>query len=209
MLFEAAHEGFHRRPILGGQTEGMRAGDDFLGATRSQPVERLVQVHDQAMQAVLAGIRDADQLADLGRGDFIGRLGGRLRLDGGEPVGRRLGLGRRAGLDRVNHARHVGENRLAQRRQLGRGDPSGRDHPRVAHQGIDRHRIEAGGPAFGVQAGRRVARLVHMFGGGLQGAHAHLDAVVRRQALGDEGRQQDIALPELLDNARFHMKRMA
>jgi len=35
---------------------------------------------------------------------------------------------------------------------------------------------------------------------GLQGAHADLDAVVGRQALRDERREQEAALPEFLDD---------
>ena len=50
----------------------------------------------------------------------------------------------------------------------------------------------------------RLAALLSMARRGLQGAHAHLDAIVRRQPLDHERRQEDVGLAELLDDARFH-----
>ena len=54
---DPAHEGLDRGPILRQQPIDVRVGDDFLGMGGGKTVERLVQIHDQTMQAVAAGFR--------------------------------------------------------------------------------------------------------------------------------------------------------
>ena len=54
--------------------------------------------------------------------------------------------------------------------------------------------------AFRPQVDHRLAGSARMLRSRLQGAHAHLDAVIGRQSLRNEGRQQEIGLSELFDD---------
>ena len=203
-LVEPLHETFHRRPVFGVQTEDMGARQNLLGAIHGQPVERLVQIHHQPMQAVGAVLFDAGQLGDTCNLDFIRGLKRTGGADRGEPRIHGFALGRFAGGYRAQHRRRVVLDFLHQPGEIGRGHPAVAGKMGAADQGRERGRRDAGGAAFHVQIGRRVIRLLRMMGGGLQRAHANLDPVVRGQPFRHQRRQQNVGLSELLDNLRFH-----
>ncbi len=70
-FIDAAHEGLDDRAVAGRQAVDMGARHHFLCARARHPVEQLVQVHHQPMQAVAPHFRQPGQLGDLGRCDFI------------------------------------------------------------------------------------------------------------------------------------------
>ena len=96
-LVEPPHETFHGGAVFGMQAEDVGAADDLLGAIRGQPVERLVQIHHQPMQAVGAALGDAGQLGDPRDFDFVGGLEQAGGADRGEPRVHGFALGRLAG----------------------------------------------------------------------------------------------------------------
>ncbi len=73
-LVEALHETLHRRAVFRLQAKDMGARQDLLRTIRGQPVERLVQIHHQPMQAVGAIRRHAGQARDPCDFDFVGGL---------------------------------------------------------------------------------------------------------------------------------------
>ena len=199
-LVESLHETFHRRPVFGVQTEHMGAAHDLLGAFRRQPVERLVQVHHQPVQAVGAVLRHAGQSRDARDFDFVGGLKQTGGADRGEPCGHGFALGRFAGAHRADHRRRVVVDFLHQPGEIGRGNSAVTGKMGAADQGCERGGRDAGGAAFDVQIGRRVSRLLRVLRGRLQRAHANLDPIVGGEPLRHQRRQQNVCLSELLDN---------
>ncbi len=199
-LVEPLHEAFHRRAVFGVQSEHMGAAHDLLGALHGQPVERLVQIHHQPMQAVGAVLRDAGQPRDPRDFDFVGGLQQTGGADRGEPRGHGFALGRFAGAHRAQHRRRVVVDLLHQPGEVGRGNPAVAGKMGAADQGCERGRRYAGGAAFDVQIGRRASRLLRALRGRLQRAHANLDAIVGCKPLRNQRRQQDVGLSELLDD---------
>ena len=51
-----AHERFDRGAVVRQQRVGLRARDCFFRMRSREPIERLMQLHDQTMQAVAAGL---------------------------------------------------------------------------------------------------------------------------------------------------------
>ncbi len=84
--------------------------------------------------------------------------------------------------------------------KAGGGDPPVGRQMRAADQRHDGRGIEGGGMAFRPQVDHRLAGSARMLRRRLQRAHAHLDAIIGRQTLRDEGRQRQIGLSELFDD---------
>jgi hypothetical protein len=106
-----AHEGGDEWLILGVKTIGERAGNALLGALRGHAVERFVQIHHQAVQAV--GFAYRGELGDTG---FSHALGAKIERSGDRIEAL---LGRYAGgcvssTHRLDHRLDVGEQRLVQ-----------------------------------------------------------------------------------------------
>ena len=78
-------------PILAPQPEHVRAGEPFLRATRGEPVQSLVQIHDEAMHAVAPVFGNSGQLGDSRRSDLICGLEQPFCLDRCQPAGCRPG----------------------------------------------------------------------------------------------------------------------
>jgi hypothetical protein len=103
---QTAHEGLDARPVaaIGGQIPGMGAGHVVAGQAGGQAVERLVQVHHQAVQAVAglglaAGQRAQQGLVQQGTARGQGLQPG---LPAAHPFGqRRVGIG--LGQQRAGH----------------------------------------------------------------------------------------------------------
>jgi len=74
------HEGFDRGPIVRQKSVNVRAGECFLRIGSGEPVEGFVQVHHQAMKAVIVAA-EAGQLGNLPKLDIIGRANGSQRPD--------------------------------------------------------------------------------------------------------------------------------
>ncbi len=106
-LLKPPHETFDGTMIVRTQAEHARACNRLFSAARRQPVERLVQVHHQTMQAVAVVVRYASQLADPGYFDFARRFQRAGGLNGREA--RRHGVTRRrvAGCHGADHRRHI------------------------------------------------------------------------------------------------------
>jgi hypothetical protein len=162
--------------------------------------KHLVQIHHQTMQAVGATLCHSRQLEDANDVDLIrgfGRAGCDHRRE--SHIGG-LAFWRRAGLRGADHRHRVTGHVCHQLRQVRRSNASVGDHVSAVDQRCYRNGCDSGGPAFGLQVGRRLVRLAGPLSGRLESAHAHLDAVVGGQTFGHERRQQDVALTEVLDN---------
>jgi hypothetical protein len=82
-----------------------------------------------------------------------------------------------AGAHRADHHGHVVVNFLDQPGEIGRGQSALAGKMGAADQRRQRARRKAGGAAFDLQIGRRVVRPLRTIRGGLQRAHANLDAI--------------------------------
>ena len=110
---DAVHERFDRRPVFVAQAVDMGAGDHLLRVRGGELVQRLVQIHHQAVQAVAAAVEQAGQSCDFGKADIVAGAEMRIFLDRREPRGRRIALGRVAGLDGGEHGGRVVPDRPA------------------------------------------------------------------------------------------------
>src|SRR5207237_10777800 len=88
--------------------------------------------------------------------------------------------------------------------ETGRSKATGCGGMRAADQTRELGRRDVGGSALGREISGPRLRRMRMLRGGLQRAQAHLDAVVGGESVGDQRRQQDVGLAELLDDLRFH-----
>ena len=70
--FDTAHERLDGRAILRQQRRDVGAGNHLFGVRSGKAIERLVQIHDQAMQAVAAAVRQAGEAGDLRKLDSVG-----------------------------------------------------------------------------------------------------------------------------------------
>ena len=199
--FEPAHEGGDERLVLGAKSIGERAGDGVLGALRGEPVERLVQIHHQTMQAV--GLADRDEPCDAGLGDA---LAGRIEpgADGGEAALGGLAESRITGSDSLDHGVDVGQQRFVQLGKARRLDQAAAVCPGADDQRPRGDRVDAGATAFGCEIGRRTMRIMGVLNGRLQNAHAKLGPLVRAQGIRHQIRQHQFHLAKLFDDARFH-----
>ena len=82
---EPAHEGANARLVLGLEPISAGASDHLLSALRGKRVERLVQIHDETMQAVARAARHRGQLGDVGLAD-LWLAEAELRRDGGKSI---------------------------------------------------------------------------------------------------------------------------
>ena len=161
-LVEPLHETFHRGTVFRMQAEDMGARQDFLGAAGGQPVERLVQIHHQPMQAVGAVLRHAGQFGDPHDFDFIRRLERAGGADRREPCAHGFTLGGVAGAHGADHRRHVVVDFLHQPGEIGRGHSAVAGKMSAADQRRQRRGRNSGGAAFDVQIGGRAIRLLRM-----------------------------------------------
>ena len=109
-----AHERFDRRPVFRQQRGDMRAREYLLRVRGRQPVQRFVQIHDQAVQAVAAALGQAGQAGDFRKRDIVGGAERHRRLDRREALGRAVALHRVAGFDGADHGLHVVPDRSSQ-----------------------------------------------------------------------------------------------
>jgi hypothetical protein len=201
---ETAHEGFHDWPIIRQQAVDMRTRYRILRALGGEPVQRLVHVHHEPVQAVGAAGRDRRQLDDTVGIDFVRGLQQTLRLDGSEAIvggSCVIGPGR---LDRRDHGFHVAADLIDQLAERRRGDPPGHGHAGSAHEGLDFRRFESCGARLVLERRHSPGWSACMLGRSLQRAQAYLHAVVGRQPLGNARRQEYAGMPELLDHLSFH-----
>ncbi len=201
---DAMHECFDRRPVFVPQAVDMGARNHLLGMGGGELVQRLVQIHHQPVQAVAAAVEQAGQSCDLGEADIVAGAEVRIFLDGRETRGRKVALGRVAGLDGGEHGGGIIPDRAAQAGETGRrhllpGGLGGTVDQRLGGDGVD-----PGGPALVCQIKPRGARFARMPRRRLQHAQARLDAVIGSETLGDQRRQQQFGLSEFRDDFGFH-----
>ena len=201
---EASHEGRDGRPVAGLQSIGVGSGHHLLRAAGGKPVECFVEVHDQAMEARSLAFGNASERGDLRRFDVIRRLQGPVQLQHAHPLDRVLTVGGAAGLDCPDHGGHIVDDALFQLGEIGRRNQAVRAGVRSAHERANGRWVDAGRPTFTFQINRRVVAIAHMQRRGLQGAHAHLDAVVSCQALRDQRGQQHVCMTKLFNDTGFH-----
>jgi len=176
---ETFHESLDRALVFRVQAVGVRAGNHLLGALRGETVERLVQIHDQAVKTVALATLDRGHLRDCGWSDAVlaetepGPHRGETR------VCRFAGICL-AGSHRLDHRRDVGEQCFAKL-----GDPRRLDRPREGdmrprYERSRRQGVDAGAATLRRKVGNRSARAPRVLRGGLKRAQAHLGRSLAR-----------------------------
>ncbi|MBZ9797269.1 hypothetical protein [Mesorhizobium sp. ES1-4] len=191
---EALHESGNKRSVLLGQLPDMGAIDRLVGEMRRQLIERLVQIHDQQVEAVFVTAFAAGQGLQLRR---IER-----RSDLAEPsaplVDARAKRGMRffgAALDRPCHRAQI----VAQfRRQLGQLCEMQCRTFKVGGAGKfdDPRRIDMRCGIFPMQVELRCPGMIGMGMGCLQRRQIEFQPIVGSQCRLDPGRPQEFGLPK-------------
>ena len=203
-LVQPAHEAFHRRTVVRLQAEDMGAGNvssEQSAASRLSALCRSITSRCRlsappSVTPVNFAIR-AISMASAALSRPAARIAASRAVmawpSAGLPASTARSIVTASSLDLAH-----------QPGEIGRGQPAVAGKMGAADQGCERSRRNAGGAAFDVQIGRRKIGRLRAMGGRLQRAHAHLDSVVGGQPFGDQRRQQDVGLSELLDDLGFH-----
>ncbi len=197
------HEGLDARAVERIDVMDMRAVDGFQRRPGGQRVDRLVRVHDQQMQAVRSvaprrghGLHVARrQLVVLG----LGQAGGERRL----PLLKREERVAVGGFQGRQQGGQIA--RQARDQRLGAGDLQaiGGKRPRTRDRGIELRVGEARRAPLGRQGAGGLARPRRTRARLLQQGEADLQAIVRRERLGQQCRQQQGTFAKLPDDLRF------
>ncbi|MEI9805741.1 MAG: hypothetical protein WDN48_16735 [Pseudolabrys sp.] len=178
----------------------MRAGQNLLGMIGGKTVERLVQVHDEAMQAVVIAAGQSGQSGDLRLFDSIVERRWGRRFDGGEALNRRTAFVCIAGFHRLSHGGDVIKDRHCQLAEAGRHDPLVCQMTGAIDERLHREGVDTGSAAFVRHIEAGAVRIAGVTSRRLQDAQPSLHPVIGLQALGDEGGEQDVALAEFFNN---------
>ena len=171
---DPAHEGFDRKTIIRPQSISMGAGDDLFGMRGGKTIERLMQIHDQLMQAVVLGAGNRGEACDLHERDVVRRSDRYRFLQPREARERAIARRRVTGADGARHLGHVVPDGSAQSAEARRRYPSIAAWLRAIDQSFHCQRIKTGGPAFGGQIERRTAARRDGRGGGVRVAAGRL-----------------------------------
>src|SRR4249919_1050328 len=107
---EAAHESSNQLLVVRMQAVGVSAGHDLLGALRGKTIERLVQIHQETVQAIMLAAGHGGKRGNLGLGyPFLAET--EACPAGSEAIGSiaRAGI---SAICRLDHRLHVGNERL-------------------------------------------------------------------------------------------------
>ena len=178
----------------------LRPVDLLDGGRGSEPVDPLVQVHDEQVETVRAAAPRGDEAHDLGASDPIfpeirqgleDRLQARLQ--------RRRGV-RPPHLDRLDHRREIVGDSLRQE-LCARGEKRlGVDTARARNGGAECGTVQPHAPNFALHRRRGPARLGSLSASFLQHRQTDLEPVVGRQRLFDQRGKQDGALAQFFDD---------
>ena len=201
---DPAHECFDRGPILRQQSINVRSRDHFFRMTGGKPIKALVQVHDELMQAVAASAGNRGQLGDLRKFDIVVRAERYRFFERRQAIERPVSLHRLGRFDGASHSGDITPNCRAETAEARGGNPAAGSLAGAIDQRFHGRSVDTGDTAFFAQVEAPAIGIARVTSRRLQNAEARLDLVVRRQAFGNAGGQQQIGLPKLLDDLGFH-----
>lgn len=201
--FQAGHEGLDARPVDGGDVMDARTVDLLEGRFGGEGVDRLVRVHDQKMQAVGPVVTRRRHRLDVAPRQLV-TLGLGQRIEERAPAPVQRGKGRRSGSlqgrqHAVDVAAQAGHQRVRPRNMQALAVQRLRAGDGRVELGIGQSR----GMALRRQRIHGARRMRGVCGRLLQEREAKLQALVRGQGLGQERRQQQRLLAELLDDLQL------
>ncbi len=163
---KAAHEGGDDRLVVGDKPVSVGAGNNLVGALYGETVQRLVQIHDEAMQAICSIIADRRQSSHVGVCQ-LSLSEGKRRRDRREPRFRRLAEAPIRRVDRLDHGGDIFGERLAEPAEARRLDHAARARPSAGDERLDRNGIDSSTAAFGRKIGGRDVAMMGVLHGSL------------------------------------------
>jgi len=202
-LVHAAHEGADEGAVLAADVVGLGAVDHFGGHPGLEGVEHLVHVHHQQVQAVGLFAVARGHGGDLLAGDEVVRLAPGLGGEQLQACGEAAPFRAARGLDRLQHALQILVERRADGLHAGYAVEIAFAPAAGADDAVAGLVGDAGGLAFDTQVGGGRIRVQGPRLRHLQQAEVVLGAVVGGQGAVEQGRQQQAALAERVDDVGF------